>query len=648
MMSKRGSSAILWFAFVWAGISCATVWGVEFAGGTGEPNNPYQIATAEQLTAIASAPDLMWKHYVLAASVDLSGVTLSRSVIAYFQGTFDGEGHTIRNLRIDGEGGRALFGYVGRDGEIRNLGVVDVDITGASHPAGLVGDNFGRVLNCYSTGRVISTAHAAGGLVGSNWGTVAGSYSTATVEGPIFVGGLVGENIGAISFCHSTSDVTGSTAVGGLVGTNMNGGVIVSSYCVATVTATGWWVGGLVGENSGKIISSYADATVTGEYQYAGGLAGQNTGLVSSCYSTGSVTGEDHVGGLVGYNAGRIATSYSAAAVLGYGRDDGGLVGRASAIASHPTSTEDCYFLDPADGGGAANDIGTPLSSAEMKLQASFVGFDFWGTDLDGVSDVWFMPADAYPALAWQTDVTRLEPVPNVSGLPLDEAQVALTAAGFVVGETSYDYHQTIPSGSVIYTTPYGAAPAGAAIGLVVSSGPAYDWVTNPGDGTAENPYQIQTAGQLESLTGHPELWNKCFVLSADLDMTGRTYSATLIAPDVDNGQSGFQGTPFSGTFNGQGHSIRNLAISTDTRHDYVGLFGMIAPTGRIEDLNLPDADVKGGRGTSSYVGVLAGYNAGTIVGVSASGIVRGGRGEGLVGFNSGSVADCQVDVART
>jgi hypothetical protein len=124
-------------------------------------------------------------------------------------------------------------------------------------------------------------------------------------------------------------------------------------------------------------------------------------------------------------------------------------------------------------------------------------------------------------------------------------------------------------------------------------------------------------------------------------------YSAAMIAPDADNWQSGFQGTPFSGTFHGQGHTIRNLTISTDYQHNYVGLFGMIAQAGRIESLNLPDADVKGGSGTSSYVGVLAGYNAGTIDGVSASGIVRGGRGEGLVGFNSGSIVNCQVDIAR-
>ena len=281
----------LLLAFVGATVACTAAWGSEFAGGTGEPNDPYQIVTAEHLAAINSAPDLRRKHYVLTASIDMSGMTRSQAVILWFSGTFDGNHHTIRNLRIDGGGGQALFGYVGRDGEIRNLGVVNVDITSDSHPAGLVGDSFGRVLNCYSTGRVIGRAHAAGGLVGSNWGTVANCYSTAIVEGPIFIGGLVGENAGTISFCHSTGDVMGHNEVGGLVGSNM--GAITSSYSVATVSGIGWGIGGLVGDNSGKISSSYADATVTGEYQFVGGLAGVNAGMVSSCYSTGRVTGED-------------------------------------------------------------------------------------------------------------------------------------------------------------------------------------------------------------------------------------------------------------------------------------------------------------------------------------------------------------------
>ncbi|RPJ34751.1 MAG: hypothetical protein EHM35_09630, partial [Planctomycetaceae bacterium] len=60
---------------------------VEFAGGTGEPNDPYQIATAEQLIAIGSDPNLLDRHFVLVANLDLDpnqpgGQVFDRAVIA--------------------------------------------------------------------------------------------------------------------------------------------------------------------------------------------------------------------------------------------------------------------------------------------------------------------------------------------------------------------------------------------------------------------------------------------------------------------------------------------------------------------------------------------------------------------------------------
>ncbi|MBN1506545.1 MAG: PASTA domain-containing protein [Sedimentisphaerales bacterium] len=645
MKAAKGHRRVVQLSvFVWIILSCTTGSNAQFAGGTGEPNDPYQIATAAQLAAIRGMdPALGRKHYVLTASIDLSGVTQSEAMIPLFWGTLDGNGYTIRSLRIEGSNTRALIDLMDRMAEVRNLGVVDVYVSGGSRPAALVSNNMGRVTNCYSTGTVIGDGFA-GGLVAMNWGTVTDSYSTVTVEGTVHVGGLIAENSGALSFCHSTGDVVGTDTVGGLVG--MNTGTITSSYCAATVWAMGRWTGGLVGYNSGKITSSYADATVTGEYEFVGGLVGDNGGVVSSCYSTGSVTGEDMVGGLVGISGGKIITSYSAATVLGYGRRDGGLVGLLDARAPKVDPAKDCYFLDPADGGGVDNGIGTPLTSEEMKQQSSFVGWDFWGISEDGMNDVWFMPKNAYPILAWQ-EATGLRRVPEVSGMSLDQAKAALTAAGFVTGNISHDFHRTISMGDVIHAVPHGLAPAGSSIDLVVSSGEAYDWSGNPGDGTPGNPYQIQTAGQLEALVGRMPLWDKCFVLTADLDMTGRTYLEAPIAPDANYSQSGFQGTPFSGTFDGQCHTIRNLTIRSDTKHDYLGLFGMIARSGRIQDLHLVDAEVKGGSGSRSYVGVVAGYNNGTVVNCSASGVVDGGKGDGFVGFNGGSVIDCQVDIAR-
>ncbi len=67
---------------------CASaVSGVEFAGGTGQPNDPYQIATAEQLIGIGSDSSLLDKHFVLVKDIDLDpnlpgGQAFPRSLIS--------------------------------------------------------------------------------------------------------------------------------------------------------------------------------------------------------------------------------------------------------------------------------------------------------------------------------------------------------------------------------------------------------------------------------------------------------------------------------------------------------------------------------------------------------------------------------------
>jgi hypothetical protein len=144
-------------------------------------------------------------------------------------------------------------------------------------------------------------------------------------------------------------------------------------------------------------------------------------------------------------------------------------------------------------------------------------------------------------------------------------------------------------------------------VDLIASSGGTGNWADNPGDGTVENPYQIATAGQLDVLGADPTLWDKHFVLTADLDLVGRTYTTAVVAPDSNNATEGFQGTPFSGTFDGRGHAIRNLTIAPilQIQYEYVGLFGMVAQSGRIRDLNVLDADVSTTGNRIVTVGVL-------------------------------------------
>src|SRR5260370_21886010 len=85
----------------------------------------------------------------------------------------------------------------------------------------------------------------------------------------------------------------------------------------------------------------------------------------------------------------------------------------------------------------------------------------------------------------------------------------------------------------------------------------------------------------------------------------------------------------FTGLFDGHGHTIANLTISSTAPN--VGLFGTISSTGVVRNLNLADATVSG----SQFVGTLAGTNAGTISNVSATDVAvivgSNGNGGGLV-----------------
>ncbi len=194
---------------------------VEFAGGTGEPNDPYQIATAEQLIAIGSDPNLATRHFVLTASIDLSGTTWSSAVIPSFSGSSRWEWPRDPGSEARGVGSLGLFGRIENTGRVVNLNIVDVDLTGTGDVGGLAAYNAGVVFDCTVPEALSARVRMRAGSSGSNSGTITGSFSTAEVTGYGLVGGLVGRNAGGILIdCHSTAVVFGNSYVGGLVGSN--------------------------------------------------------------------------------------------------------------------------------------------------------------------------------------------------------------------------------------------------------------------------------------------------------------------------------------------------------------------------------------------------------------------------------------------
>jgi len=317
-----------------------------FSGGTGEPNDPYLISTADELNSIGNNPRLMKCHFRLVADLDLAGLAFhpigTEYAIAY-EGVFDGNEHTISHMSIDHEvtsvGYRepdvqvyGMFGTLASGGLVKNLGLVDANVAAYDTAGGLVAYNQGCVTECYVTGTVRGGWRGVGGLVGWNEGAVTLCYSDGAVVSSYEVGGLVGRNEGTIAMSDSTTTVTGGDRVGGLVGVNYGG--ITASNNTGAVTGGAGATGGLVGWNEGGVDMSYSTGAITGRHQDVGGLAGGNVGSIASSYSTGTVAGRFNVGGLVGTNGswytqqgGSVSNCYSTGAVTGTDREAGGLVG---------------------------------------------------------------------------------------------------------------------------------------------------------------------------------------------------------------------------------------------------------------------------------------------------------------------------------
>ena len=414
----------------------------KYAGGTGEPNDPYQIATAADLIALGETPEDYDKHFILTADIDLDPnlpdrKVFDRAVIAPdtdpsnvywsfqgnpFTGVFDGKGHRIFHLTIKGASFLGLFGELS-EAEVRRVAVVDVNIVGSGDYVGgfagssgyLWGAVPGSIIDCcYSTGRVSGTGSGVGGLMGSHGhdGSLSDCHSTATVTGGDDVGGLVGENGGLMTGCYSTGGTKGERDVGGLAG--VNGGTVIQ--CRSSGMVQGHEsVGGLVGihwaGSEDKISESFSSSPVTGG-EGVGGLAGSNGGTITDCYSMGNVAGSTAVGGLVGRNSnhtsleesyrGTVLNSYCTGAVSGGGRV-GGLVGSDSWGGEVKASFWDIQTSGQAKGAG-----GTDKTTAEMQTAKTFLNadWDFVGETANGTEDIWSIcEGTNYPRFVWQIPV---------------------------------------------------------------------------------------------------------------------------------------------------------------------------------------------------------------------------------------------------
>jgi len=169
------------------------------------------------------------------------------------------------------------------------------------------------------------------------------------------------------------------------------------------------------------------------------------------------------------------------------------------------------------------------------------------------------------------------------------------------------------------------------------------------GNGTLSDPYQITTIEELDEIRDYLDC---CFILMNNLDFEDDASYANPEHKEMYITDEGWQPigyyeeeTAFTGSFDGQGYSISNLFVNRSLKF-HSSLFGKIH-TAEIAHLDLIDVYVVG----LGNVGSVAGGSGGsTIVDCSASGMVIGSGFNvgGLVGWNTGSISDCNVSADVT
>lgn len=372
---------------------------VKFAfEGKGTATEPYLLANAQALKGLATIVNAKQNyegsHFKMTRDIDLAdvcgkdlndGAGIDWTPIGYadydndiyigFEGTFDGDGHTISGLYINGvskgKNAQALFGYIGPNATVKNF-TLKGEVSGYQYISGIAAGNRGTISGC--TNQCIVLANSA----------------TEEGEEAGYAGGITGENYGTIIDCHNEARITATddynSPIGGITGSNGDEGIIINCTNSATILSEGdsnsnnGNAGGISGNNRGTITGCTNTGNVTG-IGYVGGITAETKGdIISGCINTGDITGKYTVGGITGsymygsliacYNTGNVATTGSSYA--------GGIVGTTQNEITACYSTGNVSGPSGASLGGA---IGARNNGAQSTCYWGIPG----GSSLNGI-----------------------------------------------------------------------------------------------------------------------------------------------------------------------------------------------------------------------------------------------------------------------
>ena len=368
-MKKRLLSICLVLALCLTRVPSALAVGdVRFSEGTGMPDDPYQISTAQDLFALADAVNngtsYEDQYFRLTDDIDLEDkawTPIGNSASAQgrqFLGSFDGGGYTVSGLYVEGTHGYAgLFGVVGKlnqttTAEVKNLRVEgkvfverDSSLFYAGGVAGFVGQG-AKITDCSFQGTVETTvdnqaiAGYTGGIAGYNFGTISeckvsnsiisGTNQSTTADIDIYAAGIAPYNVGGtIETCTvESSTITVTNNSDNQASQSLAGGIAAFNTFLGNIKGT---------IEECEVTGGRVSTVGTVKVSSVGGIAATNEGTVTKCSNSASVRGNNTLpiaqesalgsGGVVGCNKHLVEGCSNSGSVTGNGLFTGGVVG---------------------------------------------------------------------------------------------------------------------------------------------------------------------------------------------------------------------------------------------------------------------------------------------------------------------------------
>ncbi|MBM6856217.1 fimbrillin family protein [Caecibacteroides pullorum] len=374
----------------------------------------YHIYNAKGLQAWASDTDVLNKSVILEKDIDLTNVDWTpvgsnMNTGTGYAGDFDGNGKFIYNLVVESDASNVgFFGGLAEKAKVHNVKFANAQVTatsGAAYAGVIAGSSMGKIESCNVRSSQVA-GHYAGAIVGNNSVQVNGCNALdVEVSATHAAGGIAGASYGKTEYCsvsgNSHITTTGSsTRAGGIIGTSsQEGGVSTSGRllkcAVDGATISGYWAGGIAGENSFGIVAQCIANRVTVTHNSSqpssrlGGVVGYNTrGDVVASYSAYSTIGTEKLiseamGGIVGYNNNSSSNVYGCysthVSLLGTVNNRGSIAGYTG---GHVTS---CYAILP-DGVTGISLVGGGSFSSDHCVDAGGANYEVLVTGVDNLT----------------------------------------------------------------------------------------------------------------------------------------------------------------------------------------------------------------------------------------------------------------------